>query len=205
MKAKFGALVLLSATALACAAAQDPASKPPHPMELTEKAAKEYAEKLEKGNAQRDGPALKPSQPIELTEKAHAEKLAKENAQRDAETEALRKKAAEWDARNPSAYALEQQRRQLVGLTLFWLALLCSLGALIAPWFMIRRGRWPMAVTASGLTLAGTVFPAFHIWFGDAGHEILINGLFILLSWVLSFGLIVWAGVGEVGRADSRQ
>jgi hypothetical protein len=167
---RFAAVVVFGGT-LSCAAAQDPVPKQPQPIELTEKAAKE-----------------------------RAAKAAGEWAKEDAERAEARRKADEWDARNPSAYALEQMRRQQVGLTLFWLALLCSLAALVAPWFMVKKGRWPMAVTASGLTMAGTVFPALHIWFGNAGHELLINGLLILLSWVLSIGLIAWAGVAEVRR-----
>ena len=139
-------------------------------------------------------PAQKPA--YELTEKAakeRAEQMTEEQAKADAEWKEARRKAVEWDAKNPTPHALERKRREQVGLSIFWLGLLCSLGTFFAPLLAKRKSRSVVAATAIGLASAGTVMPFLHMMFGDAGHEIFISGLAIMLSWVAAVVYMVRA------------
>jgi hypothetical protein len=142
-------------------------------------------------------PAQEPA--YELTEKAaqeRAEQAAKERAKEDAERAEARKREAEWAAKNPTPHALERKRREQVGLSIFWLGLLCSLATPFAPLFARRKSRSIVAATAIGLSVAGALLSILHIPLGDAGHEIYISGLAIVLSWVAVAVYVVRAAMG---------
>ena len=85
-------------------------------------------------------------------------------------------------------------------------AMICGLGATVAPWYALRFSRWAAATTAGVLLVPGWVMFLISNRYIDSGGsnirlDILINLFLFLVAWLECAYFAIWAFASDIGPA----